>query len=214
MPNAENDAAWWRRAAELSPDPIAFADARSTLRWVNAAFARLLGYPVGELEGRRWRDITHPQDLAGAADSHGKLRKELVADYYLEQRYQRRDGEYVACAVLVHRHPASGPYGGAIVFVRSLADQAGFAELRQEFDTLRQEVQAMRSNNRAPQVDVHVGDSIRAGGDVTNRSHIRNAQRAVVALIVAIGAVASAISYWIYAQRSADPAPPAVERPE
>jgi PAS domain S-box-containing protein len=61
----------------------------------NRKMAEITGYPVEELIGRRFLDITHPEDRP----ANRKLYTDLVAGripyYQLEKRYIRKDGAYV-----------------------------------------------------------------------------------------------------------------------
>ena len=61
----------------------------------NRSLAEMLQRPVDDLVGRSIREITHPDDLRTAAAYRARLELGIVDTYLLDQRYLRRDGEYV-----------------------------------------------------------------------------------------------------------------------
>lgn len=71
---------------------IILTGAEGTMRHVNAAAATMLGYTTEELSGRRFNDITHPEDVAVGAS----LLREMVEGQRnhatLEKRYLCKDG--------------------------------------------------------------------------------------------------------------------------
>ncbi|GAA4830682.1 hypothetical protein GCM10025787_07070 [Saccharopolyspora rosea] len=66
---------------------MAIMDLQGRYLHVNATLCRLLGYQPHELEGRDYRDVTHPDDV----DPEGPL----PSDQPLEKRYLRPDGGVV-----------------------------------------------------------------------------------------------------------------------
>jgi diguanylate cyclase (GGDEF)-like protein/PAS domain S-box-containing protein len=67
----------------------------STILDANRSLAEMLDRPVEELLGRSIRDLTHPEDLRAAAPHRARLELGITDTYLLDQRYRRRDGEYV-----------------------------------------------------------------------------------------------------------------------
>jgi diguanylate cyclase (GGDEF)-like protein/PAS domain S-box-containing protein len=61
----------------------------------NRSLAEMLDRPVEDLVGRSIREITHPDDLKAAAASRARLELGIADTYLLDQRYLRRDGEFV-----------------------------------------------------------------------------------------------------------------------
>lgn len=64
-----------QRTLALTPDVIAALDLQGILRAVNPACERLFGYTSGELLGRHYEDLLHPDDqirgsFASSATSH------------------------------------------------------------------------------------------------------------------------------------------------
>ena len=61
----------------------------------NRSLADMLDHPVEDLVGRSIREITHPEDLRAAAAYRARLELGIADMYLLDQRYLRRDGEFV-----------------------------------------------------------------------------------------------------------------------
>ncbi len=61
----------------------------------NRSLADMLDRPVEDLVGRSIREITHPEDLRAAAGYRARLELGIADTYLLDQRYLRRDGEFV-----------------------------------------------------------------------------------------------------------------------
>jgi PAS domain S-box-containing protein len=62
---------------------------------VNQAYCDILGYPPAELLGRRFQDLTHPDDLEEDLEHTRRLIRGAVGSYALEKRYIRKNGEPV-----------------------------------------------------------------------------------------------------------------------
>jgi diguanylate cyclase (GGDEF)-like protein/PAS domain S-box-containing protein len=67
----------------------------STIVDANRSLAEMLDRPVEDLVGRSIREITHPEDLKAAAAYRARLELGIADTYLLDQRYLRRDGEFV-----------------------------------------------------------------------------------------------------------------------
>lgn len=66
-------------------------------RWLrfNDYLLQLLGYPQEELRGRRFREITHPEDQGPYVERFEALLREEVDSFEMEKRYLRRDGRHL-----------------------------------------------------------------------------------------------------------------------
>ena len=63
---------------------------------VNAAWTTLLGYSKAELEGKHFREITHPADLNGDISEVSRLISDPTTDgYTMVKRYISKRGEIV-----------------------------------------------------------------------------------------------------------------------
>jgi diguanylate cyclase (GGDEF)-like protein/PAS domain S-box-containing protein len=74
---------------------IGIADTSGRIVDANAAFATMLGYPVGELHRFRVPDLVHPQDAAGVRGLYRDIVAGRRADARVEKRYRHRDGHIV-----------------------------------------------------------------------------------------------------------------------
>jgi PAS domain S-box-containing protein len=78
---------------------IANVDARGIR--ANPAFCRLVGYGERELRSLDFATLTHPEDIEATYEGDERLLRGEVADYQLEKRYVRKDGEPVWVLVSV-----------------------------------------------------------------------------------------------------------------
>src|SRR6185369_10046032 len=81
---------------------------------VNAAFCTMLGYSAAELEGRKFREITHPDDLT-SSEALKDLLASRTTGAAIQKRYVRKDGGNVWCNVSVS--PICGAQGKPEYFV-------------------------------------------------------------------------------------------------
>lgn len=74
---------------------------------LNQHFADMLQYPLDELVGRSFHDITHPEDLADDLSQLSALSRGTIEHYDMEKRYRRFDGVYfwANLSVSMHRDP-------------------------------------------------------------------------------------------------------------
>ena len=76
-----------------SLDLLCIADIDGYFRRLNPEWENTLGYDIKELEGRKFLDFVHPDDLQSTIDAVSKLRKsESVLNF--ENRYRCSDGSY------------------------------------------------------------------------------------------------------------------------
>jgi len=76
-----------------SLDLLCIADTDGHFLRVNSQWEEILGYPVSELEGRRFLDFVHPDDIDATLAALSKLRdQEEVLNF--ENRYLSHDGTY------------------------------------------------------------------------------------------------------------------------
>ncbi|HXJ19321.1 MAG TPA: PAS domain S-box protein [Polyangia bacterium] len=78
---------------------------------VNAALCEIVGYTPGELEGTRFQDITHPDDLQSDLVVLRRLIRGDITRYHTEKRYVCKDGRIVPISLNVAtlRDPAGQP---------------------------------------------------------------------------------------------------------
>ncbi len=71
---------------------IVLSDMEGRIMAANAAQHKMLGYPDGELRGKTFLEITHPDDRARNLELSMELKNGLRDNYDLEKRLLRRDG--------------------------------------------------------------------------------------------------------------------------
>ncbi|WP_129777745.1 PAS domain S-box protein [Peristeroidobacter soli] len=83
-----------QRVFDLSQDLMCVTDAQTRFLRLSASSARILGYRPGELHGRKFLDLVHPDDLQATLLAHESiLRGAQVVEF--ENRYVRKDGSTV-----------------------------------------------------------------------------------------------------------------------
>ncbi|MDA0672795.1 MAG: PAS domain-containing protein [Cyanobacteria bacterium] len=112
----------------LDLDLLCIADLQGHFRRVNRAWERILGYGVAELEGQRFLDFVHPDDVTDTLTTMAQLadQSEVLA---FVNRYRCRDGSYR------HIEWYSRPYGDLI-----------YAAARDVTDRLQAEMQTRKSD--------------------------------------------------------------------
>ena len=81
------------RFFNVALDLLCIADTDGYFRRLNPQWEVALGYSLQELEGRRFLDLVHPDDLASTLTAIGELSNQnVVIDF--TNRYRRKDGSY------------------------------------------------------------------------------------------------------------------------
>jgi PAS domain S-box-containing protein len=90
-----SDADHAERLFALSQDLLGSADADGRLRWVNAAWERMMGWPLEELYARPYLEFIHPDDVAKVRAFAERLTRMPPGEsLQIEARARRRDGSY------------------------------------------------------------------------------------------------------------------------
>ena len=76
-----------------SPDLLCIADTDGRFRRLNPEWERTLGYPLTELEGRRFLDLIHPDDLDATVAAVGRLSGQAEVRNFIN-RCRCQDGSY------------------------------------------------------------------------------------------------------------------------
>lgn len=76
-----------------SLDLFCIADTEGYFRRLNAQWERSLGYTLAELEGKRFLDFVHPDDLQNTLDAIADLKSQKEVLNFTN-RYRHRDGSY------------------------------------------------------------------------------------------------------------------------
>lgn len=84
----------YRKFFELSLNLVCVATTEGYFLHLNPSFTRVLGYSLDQLTGRPFTDFVHPDDLDATLAELEKLAKGIPTVAF-ENRYRRRDGNYV-----------------------------------------------------------------------------------------------------------------------
>jgi two-component system, cell cycle sensor histidine kinase and response regulator CckA len=77
----------------LNLDLLWIADTDGRFRRLNPEWEKVLGYPLADLEGKRFLDFVHPDDLQATLAAFSQLaRQEKLPSF--TNRYRRKDGSY------------------------------------------------------------------------------------------------------------------------
>ena len=96
---------WWRVACESISLPLACIGTENKFVWVNAAFERLTGYSVSELQQKTWPEITVQEDAGGDLASLNAVIKGDISHYSLAKRYRHKLGREIPVQLAVWRFP-------------------------------------------------------------------------------------------------------------
>lgn len=77
---------------EDSPTGIALVARDGTFTRVNKNFSVISGWPLDELVGMRFQDITHPDDVTEGAALAELVATGTISSYAMEKRYLAKDG--------------------------------------------------------------------------------------------------------------------------
>jgi PAS domain S-box-containing protein len=89
---------------------------------VNPAFAKFLGYDPGDLRGRHYADLTHPEDRAGSLERTKALTESGQDHATWEKRYLHKSGGTVwGRTVMTTMRDAAGRPAGLMVMVEDIS---------------------------------------------------------------------------------------------
>jgi PAS domain S-box-containing protein len=85
----------FRSAFEQAAIAICICDLDGRYIYINPKYARLLGYAPSELHGRRFQDVTHPEDLASSLENLEDMRTGRCRSFVADKRYLQKTGSVV-----------------------------------------------------------------------------------------------------------------------
>lgn len=91
---------------------------------VNEMLCRITGYSAAELVGRRFGEITHPDDVKGSEEAARKLVANELERYDVDERFLRKDGRAVWVRLVVRTmKDASGRSIGFLPMMQDIGDR-------------------------------------------------------------------------------------------
>ena len=84
-----------------TPVGVVLSDLHGTILDVNDALCAMVGYRRTDLIGRRFTEVSHPDDLADVLSRTADLREGRTGNYVVERRYIARNGEVIHAKVSV-----------------------------------------------------------------------------------------------------------------
>lgn len=142
----------FRRTFEQAAVGIAHIRLDGRFLRVNQRFCQIVGYPSDWLVGRRFLDITHPDDLKSSTEYARRLGTD-EAPYSIEKRYLRPDGRVVwvrLSATIAHDSDAAQDYGIGVI--------EEITERKAIEDSLRRTNRALRTLSACSQALVRASD--------------------------------------------------------
>jgi len=107
-------------AFDHAPIGIAVVDTQGRIIRGNEAFSRLVGIPLGEIEGVPFAEFTHPNDIEADLALFREVLEGRRDGYTIEKRYLRRDGSIVY--VLIHVAAMRAASGEVVRFLSQIED--------------------------------------------------------------------------------------------
>ena len=83
----------FRHAFDNATVGFAITDTRGTILHINKHYCQITGYEEGEMIGRSFASITHPEDVARKLELNQKLLTGEITDFIVEKRYLRKNGK-------------------------------------------------------------------------------------------------------------------------
>lgn len=123
----------FRGALEHAAIGMALVAPDGTWLRVNSALCQIVGYTPDELLGRKFQEITHPDDLAADVAQVERMLAGLIPTYQMEKRYIHKNGQavWVLLSVSLVRNSAGEP----LHFVSQVQD---ITDQRKNEEELRQ----------------------------------------------------------------------------
>ncbi len=104
---------------------------------VNERFCQMLGYTREELEGRRFQEITHPDDLKAQLERVEALESGAAASAPMDKRYLRRDGRELWASLtmsLVRAGDDEPPY--LVGIIQDISERKASEDLLRRYELL------------------------------------------------------------------------------
>ena len=181
----------FRSIFELASIGIALVAPGGAWISVNAALCAMVGYSEQELRRLTFQDITHPDDLDVDLLLLQRLQRREIAQYQLEKRYVRKNGEVVWVNLNVScKTAADGAVDYYVAMVKDINAQKAAEdalrrlnlELEQRIQARTHELQTSNSMLTASMIQQRRAESALRDREAELRSVIENANDAYICL--------------------------------
>lgn len=123
----------FRALTELAPDVVAVADVAGLISYVSPAVSRVMGYLPGEVIGRPFLELIHPDDQHTARDDWARVlgNDEIVS---ANLRFRHKDGSFRVLETMAKNYSGVPEVKGVLVTTRDITRRVAHEdELRSAF---------------------------------------------------------------------------------
>ncbi len=112
----------FRALTELAPDFVAVVDLARVISYVSPAIERVMGYLPGEVIGRPFLELVHPEDQRTAREDWARL---LASDQIIPAslRFRHKDGSFRVLETLAKNYSGTLEVKGVLVSTRDITQR-------------------------------------------------------------------------------------------
>jgi diguanylate cyclase (GGDEF)-like protein/PAS domain S-box-containing protein len=111
-----------------SSDVVCVVDRETRITYVSPAVARMLGYDPQRLEGTRFSDLVHPDDVGRTIQGMEAHHEEGHDSMIVELRVRHARGEFIATETLFSYQADDPNVGGTVLNVRDVTERKRFEQ--------------------------------------------------------------------------------------
>ena len=127
----QESAEYFRSLVENSSDPLIILDQDGMMRFEGSSFEEMLGYEPGQLEGKSFRELSHPDDVAVFSKTMEKVKTEPGATASVQLRLHTKEGTWITVEG-ISKNLLNDPTVSGIVFTaRDITSRKHVEEGRQ-----------------------------------------------------------------------------------
>jgi PAS domain S-box-containing protein len=196
---------WWRSACEVVVHPLCCVNDSDHFVWLNHAWEELLGYSRLELCGRtagtgkRWQDITHPEDLGHDEIDVEAMLAGDIQRFSKSKRFIAKNGDDIPVIIHVNRFPNG--FENFVCFIGE-AMPAGLTHediqhLQDDFDMEQKRVEATLAAlaHRLKELEV---TTVADKDTTTNQTTISMGNNQTTWIVTIVLALLGVVGYLIY----------------
>ncbi len=126
----QESAEYFRSLVENSADALIILDQDGVMRFEGSSLEEMLGYKLGELEGKSLRELSHPDDVAVFSRAMEKLKKEPGATALMQLRLHNKADSWITVEGS-SKNLSDPPVSGIVFTVRDITERKQVEEGRQ-----------------------------------------------------------------------------------